>query len=103
MDVAGVVCDQARHPAAGVKITIISIGDDTTTASGEFHIRVPAELIKVGVFPGLKYLLHRFGVIATPVCRKPLATLSHATSGRLDDIAEIFADEYAGHFDRGLP
>ena len=46
------------------------------------------ELVRVGVFPGLKYLLHRLGVIATPVCRKPLATLSVATSGALDRIAE---------------
>lgn len=44
------------------------------------------ELVRVGVFPGLKYLLYRLGVIATPVCRKPLSTLSATTSGRLDQI-----------------
>lgn len=45
------------------------------------------ELVRVGVFPGLKYLMWRLGVIDTPVCRRPLATLSAATAGRLDEIA----------------
>lgn len=49
------------------------------------------ELVRVGVFPGLKYLLHRMGVIATPVCRRPLASLTAATSGRLDQIAAELA------------
>jgi N-acetylneuraminate lyase len=50
------------------------------------------ELVKVGVFPGLKYLLHRQGVIETPCCRKPLATLTPATSGRLDDVARTLSE-----------
>ncbi|MFV0334155.1 MAG: N-acetylneuraminate lyase [Tropicimonas sp.] len=45
------------------------------------------ELVRVGVFPGLKYLLYRLGVIASPVCRKPLDTLDTATCGRLDEFA----------------
>lgn len=49
------------------------------------------ELVRVGVFPGLKYLLHRMGVIATPVCRRPLASLTATTSGRLDQIAAELA------------
>lgn len=51
------------------------------------------ELVRVGVFPGLKYLLHRLGVIGTPCCRRPLPTLSRATSGRLDEIAGSLAGE----------
>jgi N-acetylneuraminate lyase len=43
------------------------------------------ELIRVGVFAGLKYMAHRLGIIATPACRKPLATLSAGTAGRLDE------------------
>jgi N-acetylneuraminate lyase len=49
------------------------------------------ELVRVGVFPGLKFLLYRLGVIITPVCRRPLATLSAASAGRLDDIAARLA------------
>lgn len=49
------------------------------------------ELVRVGVFPGLKYLLCRLGVIATPVCRKPLPTLSAETCGRLEQIASDLA------------
>jgi len=45
------------------------------------------ELIRAGVFPGLKYMLYRQGVIETPNCRKPLVTLSSASAGRLDEIA----------------
>ncbi|MCZ3374327.1 N-acetylneuraminate lyase [Rhizobium sp. AG207R] len=45
------------------------------------------ELVRVSVFPGVKYLLYRLGVIDTPVCRKPLSTLSSSTCGRLDEIA----------------
>jgi len=45
------------------------------------------ELVRVSVFPGLKYLLYRLGVIDTPVCRKPLATLSSSTCGRLEEIS----------------
>jgi N-acetylneuraminate lyase len=45
------------------------------------------ELVRVGVFPGLKYLLYRLDVIDTPVCRKPLETLTSSTCGRLDEIA----------------
>lgn len=50
------------------------------------------ELVRTGVFPGLKYLLHRLGVLDTPVCRKPLTTLTTATSGRLDEITSELAD-----------
>jgi N-acetylneuraminate lyase len=49
------------------------------------------ELVRVGVFPGLKYMLYRQGVINTPVCRSPLATLSSASAGRLDEIATQLA------------
>jgi N-acetylneuraminate lyase len=49
------------------------------------------ELVRVGVFPGLKYMLYRQGVIDTPVCRKPLPTLSSASAGRLDEIAAQLA------------
>ncbi|WP_412066493.1 N-acetylneuraminate lyase [Rhizobium sp. SYY.PMSO] len=45
------------------------------------------ELVRVGVFPGMKYLLYRLGVIDTPVCRKPLLTLSSSTCGRLEEIS----------------
>lgn len=45
------------------------------------------ELVRVGVFPGMKYLLWKLGVIDTPVCRRPLATLTPATAGKLDEIA----------------
>jgi N-acetylneuraminate lyase len=48
-------------------------------------------LVEVGVFPGLKYILHRLGVIKTPVCRKPLETLSASTSERLNAAIESFA------------
>lgn len=54
------------------------------------------ELVRIGVFPGLKYLAHRLGVIETPVCRKPLATLRDATSGRLNEIATRLAEDFAG-------
>jgi len=46
------------------------------------------ELVRVGVFPGLKYLMYRVGIIDTPVCRRPLATLSASSCGRLDAIAQ---------------
>ncbi|MCX7889690.1 MAG: N-acetylneuraminate lyase [Rhodobacteraceae bacterium] len=49
------------------------------------------ELVRAGVFPGLKYILHRMGVIATPVCRRPLATLAPATCAALDRIADRLA------------
>ncbi|TFE36864.1 N-acetylneuraminate lyase [Paraburkholderia dipogonis] len=45
------------------------------------------ELVRVSVFPGMKYLLYRQGVIETPMCRRPLVTLSSDTAGRLDEIA----------------
>jgi N-acetylneuraminate lyase len=50
------------------------------------------ELVKVGVFSGLKYLLHRLGVIETPLCRKPLNSLSTGNAGRLDEIASHLAN-----------
>jgi N-acetylneuraminate lyase len=43
-------------------------------------------LVTAGVFPGLKYILHRQGVIASPNCRKPLATLTDVAA--LDRIAD---------------
>lgn len=46
------------------------------------------ELVRVGVFRGMKLLPHRLGVIDTPVCRRPLATLSPERAGRLAAIAE---------------
>lgn len=45
------------------------------------------ELVRVGVFPGMKYLLYHLGVIDTPVCRKPLATLSSSTCGQLEKLS----------------
>lgn len=35
-------------------------------------------LVKAGVFPGLKAVMHGLGVIDTPICRAPLATLRDA-------------------------
>lgn len=48
-------------------------------------------LVEVGVFPGLKYMLYRSGVIATSVCRRPLATLSAGTSERLNAATDALA------------
>jgi N-acetylneuraminate lyase len=53
------------------------------------------ELVRVGVFPGLKYLLFRLGVIETPVCRRPMGTLSASSAGHLDDIAARLAGQDA--------
>ncbi|MFV0359223.1 N-acetylneuraminate lyase [Tropicimonas sp.] len=54
------------------------------------------ELVRTGVFPGLKYMLWRLGIIETPVCRKPLETLDATTCGRLDAIvAELTAEAAA--------
>lgn len=44
-------------------------------------------LVAAGVFPGLKYLMHRLGVIATPLCRRPMATLTPDTGAMLHAIA----------------
>lgn len=41
--------------------------------------RVIDALVKAGVFPGLKAVMHGLGVIDTPICRAPLATLTDAT------------------------
>ncbi|MEY4750524.1 MAG: hypothetical protein RIQ60_2738 [Pseudomonadota bacterium] len=45
-------------------------------------------LVTAGVFPGLKYLLHRLGVIGTPLCRKPMATLGDTAA--LDRLLDQF-------------
>ncbi|WP_205648535.1 N-acetylneuraminate lyase [Acuticoccus kandeliae] len=51
------------------------------------------ELCRVGVFPGLKYALHRLGIIETPLCRRPLATLCDRTSGRLATLVDALAHD----------
>lgn len=51
-------------------------------------------LIEIGVFPALKYLLSRMGVIRTARCRAPMETLGMAVE-RLDRIARELADESA--------
>jgi N-acetylneuraminate lyase len=45
-------------------------------------------LIALGVFPAVKYSLWKLGVIATPVCRAPLATLDDTTAARLAPVVE---------------
>jgi hypothetical protein len=45
MDVVGYVFDSESKPIAGVKITILALGSDTSTASGEFHITVPSCMV----------------------------------------------------------
>ncbi|MDQ2080520.1 N-acetylneuraminate lyase [Xanthobacteraceae bacterium Astr-EGSB] len=49
-------------------------------------------LVELGVFPALKYLLARLGVIRTPLCRKPMASLGPAVE-RLDEVARELARE----------
>ncbi|KAA0970151.1 N-acetylneuraminate lyase [Aureimonas fodinaquatilis] len=44
-------------------------------------------LIQPGVFPALKYVLYRMGIIQTPVCRDPLETLQGTSFTTLDAIA----------------
>jgi N-acetylneuraminate lyase len=70
----------------------LKAGDVRTAASIQSECNaVIDELVRVGVFPGLKYMLYRQGVIETPVCRRPLDTLSSSTAGRLDEIAAQIA------------
>ncbi|MFQ8433053.1 N-acetylneuraminate lyase [Amaricoccus sp. W119] len=74
----------------------LGAGDVTGAAAIQSECNaVIDELVAVGVFPGLKYLLARMGVIETPVCRRPLATLTAATRGRLDAIAERLSGDAA--------
>jgi N-acetylneuraminate lyase len=49
-------------------------------------------LVELGVFPALKYLMARMGVIRTRRCRAPMETLG-VTVERLDRIACELADE----------
>mgnify|MGYP003365442793 CR=1 FL=1 len=50
-------------------------------------------LVEVGVFQGLKYLLYRLGVLATPACRAPMETISGAAATKLDALlAELRAE-----------
>jgi N-acetylneuraminate lyase len=46
-------------------------------------------LVEFGVFPSLKYLMARMGVIRTPICRAPMDTI--AASARLDTLARELA------------
>ncbi|MEP7457294.1 N-acetylneuraminate lyase [Phyllobacterium sp. SB3] len=54
------------------------------------------ELVTYGVFPALKYLLYRMGVIATPICRAPLDKIEGKAAQRLDEIAIELATQGAG-------
>ena len=49
--------------------------------------RVIDALIAPGVFPALKYVLYRMGILQTPVCRAPLETLDGSGVSALDAIA----------------
>jgi N-acetylneuraminate lyase len=49
-------------------------------------------LVQLGVFPALKYLLARLGVIRTPLCRKPMDSLGPVVE-RLDEVARELAGE----------
>ena len=49
-------------------------------------------LVEFGVFPALKYLMARMGIIRTTRCRAPMETLG-MTIDRLDRIARELADE----------
>lgn len=81
----------ARYRALSDRLTA---GDATGAAAIQASCNaVIDELVRVGVFPGLKYLLHRLGVIDTAACRRPLATLTPAASGPLDQIAATLAEE----------
>jgi N-acetylneuraminate lyase len=51
-------------------------------------------LVEFGVFPALKYLMARMGVIRTARCRAPMETIG-TTVERLDRIAREFAAEVA--------
>ena len=77
-------------------IAHLKSGDVTSAAAAQSKCNIVIdELVKVGVFSGLKYLLNLLGVIATPACRKPIATLSSATCGKLAAIARTLVEENA--------
>ncbi len=46
-------------------------------------------LVKVGVFPGIKFLLHRMGVIDSPLCRSPFPPVSEDMTALLSQIADV--------------
>ncbi|CAH2604113.1 N-acetylneuraminate lyase [Rhodovastum atsumiense] len=50
-------------------------------------------LLAFGVFPALKYLLFRLGIIRTPLCRAPMESLTGGAIDRLDAIAAELAGE----------
>jgi hypothetical protein len=42
---AGVIVNRSGQPVTGVLVKVIGVGSDTTTQSGEFSVKVPAQLI----------------------------------------------------------
>ena len=50
-------------------------------------------LVEAGVFPGIKYILHRMGIIASPRSRKPLTAVDEKYYGALDQIAATLLEE----------
>jgi len=55
--------------------------------------RIIDVLVAGGVFPSIKHLLWKMGVISTPVCRKPFGNIPHDIIIKLDAIAEELKQE----------
>ncbi|MEG1690429.1 MAG: dihydrodipicolinate synthase family protein, partial [Hafnia sp.] len=50
-------------------------------------------LIKVGVFRGLKTILHYMDVVDTPICRKPFAPVEEQYLPELRQLAQLLSAE----------
>lgn len=50
-------------------------------------------LVEAGVFPGIKYILHRMGIIASPRCRAPFTAVDPAYHAVFDKIARELIEE----------
>lgn len=52
-------------------------------------------LVRAGVFPSIKFILHKMGILKTPLCRHPLGSVKAGYGDELSRVADELKREFA--------
>jgi N-acetylneuraminate lyase len=74
---------------------LVETGDNKGALHVQSKINEVVDLLaSAGVFPGIKFILHKMGIIRTPRCRRPLGAIKETSSSDLSRIANGLMAEF---------
>jgi N-acetylneuraminate lyase len=74
---------------------LVETGDNKGALRMQSKINEVVDLLaSAGVFPGIKFILHKMGIIGTPFCRRPLGPVKESSLAELNRTANALIAEF---------